>query len=175
MDLVIANSGTDSVAVFLKRRNNGQFFPSMDTYPTGNDSAPYSVAVADFNDDTYLDIVVTNSKTDNIMILLGFGNGKFRIGRNYSTGPQSRPYGIFVSDFNRDDISDIAVANSGTSGILVLYGDGNGTFTNGTLYPLGYGYYPYSITVADLNNDGRMDIVVACYDTNHIEILLQMC
>src|SRR5205814_9990447 len=99
---------------------------------------PYSVSIADFNNYTYLDIVVTNSEIDSISILLGYGNGTFVIEMNYSTGARSRPYTIIISDFNNDNKSDIAVANSGTSNIFLLYGNGNGTFGNETSYFLGY-------------------------------------
>jgi adhesin/invasin len=70
---------------------------------------------------------------------------------------------------------DIVVANSGTNNILLFYGNGNGTFGNKESYPLGYDYRPYSIAVNDLNHDGWMDIVIACYGTDHIEILMKTC
>jgi hypothetical protein len=172
-DIVVANYGTDNVGVLLGHRN--AIFDPIITYPTGNGSAPYSVAVVDFNDDTYLDIVVTNSETDSITILFGYGNGSFEIGVTYSTGARSRPYTVAIGDFNNDNISDIAVANSGTSNIFLLYGYGNGTFGNETSYSLGYGYLPYSIAVQDLNQDNWMDIAIACYGTDHVETLIQMC
>ena len=76
---------------------------------------------------------------------------------------------------NNDHIWDIAVANSGTSNLFLIYGYGNGTFGNEVSYYFGYGYHPYSIAVTDLNGDGWMDVVVACYDTDHIESFIQMC
>src|SRR5439155_23592647 len=124
---------------------------------------------------TYLDIIVTNSGTDSITIFLGYGDGTFAVGMTYSTGTRSRPYTVTISDFNNDKRLDIALANSGTSNIFLLYGNGNGTFGNETSYSLGYGYHPYSIAVKDLNQDNLMDIVIACYDTNHIETLIQVC
>lgn len=70
---------------------------------------------------------------------------------------------------------DFVVANSGTSNILILYGLGNEKFGNASSYGLRYGYESYSIDVSDLNGDGQMDIVVACYGTDHMEILLRTC
>jgi hypothetical protein len=172
-DIVVANYGADNVGVLLGGLN-GIFHPII-TYPTGSGSAPYSVAVFDCNSDTYLDIVVTNSETDNITIFFGYDNGTFAIAATYSTGDRSRPYTVAVADFNNDNISDIAVANSGTSNIFLLYGYRNGTFGNGTSYPLGYGYDPYSIAVKDLNQDNWIDIAIACYGTDHVEILIKMC
>ena len=173
LDIVVANYGTDNVGVLLGR--SGKEFTPINTYSTGSGSAPYSVALADFNKDDCLDIVVTASETDNIVVLFGNGNGTFITGRTYSTGYRSQPYSIVISDFNNDKRWDIAVANAGTSNILLFYGDGNGTFESATPLSLGYGYHPYSIAATDLNSDGWMDIVVACYDTDHIETFIQMC
>ena len=173
LDIVTANYKSDSVGVFLGPFNIPLLY--MKTYATGTGSAPYSVAVADVNNDAHLDIVVANSGSDQIGILLGYGNGTFRIGRNYSTGVGSRPYTVIISDFDNDNVSDIAVANSGTSNIYLLYGHEDGTFGNETTYPLGYGYHPYSIAATDLSGEGWMDIVIACFDTDHIETLVRMC
>ena len=147
----------------------------MTKLPTGNDSAPYSVAIADFDNDLQLDIDVTNSGTDNIAIFFGDGDGNFSIGQIYSTGDRSRPYTVTTGDFDNNNITDIAVANSGTSNIFLLYGSINKTFHNGTSYNLGYGYQPYSVVVKDLNEDNWVDIAIVCYGTNDIETFIQSC
>ncbi|CAF5165610.1 unnamed protein product, partial [Rotaria sp. Silwood1] len=113
--------------------------------------------------------------TDNILIFLGYGNGSFEIGLTYSTGVLSRPYTVAIADLNNDNILDIAIANSGTNNIFLLYGYGNGNFGNESSYTLNYGYRPYSITLKGLNQDGWIDIVIACYGTNHVETLIKMC
>lgn len=173
MDVTVANYGTNNVGVFLGISNRR--FEIMMTYSTGVYSSPYCVALADLNNDQNLDIVVTNSQSNNVMILFGMGNGSFLERKIYSTGDQSRPYHIVLKDMNNDYLFDLVIANSGTSNIYILYGLGNGTFGNISSYPLGYGYEPYAIAVSDLNGDGQMDIVVACYGTDHIEILLRTC
>jgi hypothetical protein len=93
----------------------------------------------------------------------------------YSTGARSRPYTVSIGDFNNDNRSDIVIANSGTNTIFMLYGYGNGSFGDETSYALGYEYLPYSVAVTDLNQDNRMDIVIGCYGTDHIETLIKMC
>ncbi|CAF2715852.1 unnamed protein product [Rotaria sp. Silwood2] len=172
-DVIVANYGTDSVGLFLGYGAKG--FDSMVTFSTGINSAPYCLAIGHFNNDNHLDIVVTNSQTDNVVILFGFGNGTFSIGVIYSTGARSQPSAVAVGDLNNDNISDIVIANFGTNFILILYGYGNGTFGNDTLYQLGYEYRPTSVVLADLNNNNWMDIAIACYNTGHLEILMKMC
>ena len=104
------------------------------------------------------------------MVLANFVNGE-----TYSTGIRSRPYIVIVGDFNNDNIVDIAVANSGTNNILLLYGYGDGTFGNDIFYHFGYEYQPYSIAVGHLNEDDWMDIAISCYGTDHVETLIKVC
>ncbi|CAF4689058.1 unnamed protein product, partial [Rotaria sp. Silwood2] len=172
-DIVVVNYGTHNISILLGRSHG--VFDTIATYSTGVGSAPYSVSVADFNNDNQSDIVVTNSETDNIVILFGYGNGTFAIGPTYLTGARSRPCAVAVGDFNNDNILDIAIANSGTNNIFLLYGYGNGLFGNKTLYALDYGYRPYSIAIKDLNKDSWMDIVIACVGTDHAETLIKIC
>ncbi len=172
-DSVLTNPGLDNIRVSIGY--DLQDFEEVYSYSTGNGSAPWSVALADFNNDTYLDIVVANSKTDNIMILLGYGNGTFEIGMHYSTGDSSYPYSVTTGDVNNDNISDIVVANSGTNNILLFYGYGNGTFGKPTSYLFGYNYRPTSVALKDLNQNNWMDMVIACYETDHVETLIKMC
>ncbi|CAF4329263.1 unnamed protein product, partial [Rotaria sordida] len=79
----------------------------------------------------------------------------------------SPPCTVAVGDFDNNNITDIAIANYGTNNVFLLYGYGNGLFGNQTSYDLGYGYRPYSIVIKDLNQDNWMDIVIACYGTDH--------
>jgi len=92
-------------------------------------------------------------------------HGTFAIGTKHSTGPRSHPYAVAIADFDNDNTSDIAVANSGTNNVLILYVFGNETFGKEESYPLGYGYRPNSVAVTDLNQDG----------TDNVEILMKMC
>jgi hypothetical protein len=172
-DIVLANYGSDSVGVILGLANRS--FNYLIRYLYGSGSTPYSIALAHFNDDSYLDIVVANFGTDNIAISLGFGNGTFAFATLYPTGTGSAPHSVTVADLDNDKRLDIAVANSGTSQLFLLYGNGNGTFGNETIYGLGYKYNPYSIAVKDLNQDNQLDIVIACYGTDHVEIFIKTC
>ena len=108
-------------------------------------------------------------------VLFGYGNGTFAIEAIYSTQTGSSPLSIAVGDFNNDSRLDIAVANSGSHSIDVFYGYGNGTFTRGTSYSMGYASQPYTLVAVDFNNDTRMDIVVADYGANNVDILFNMC
>ena len=71
----MANYGTNNIGILIVYGNG--VFDTMISYSTGAGSAPYSVAIADFNNDNRSDIVVTNSETNNVATFLGHGNGTF--------------------------------------------------------------------------------------------------
>ena len=123
------------------------------------DSRPHQVALGTFNKDKYLDLVVANSGTDCVGILLGYGNGTFATQITYSTGLGSRPYSVGVGDFNNDTKLDIVVANYGTNSIGVLLGYDDESFAKPIFTPLGSSR-PLFLALGDLNNDKRLDIAV---------------
>jgi hypothetical protein len=98
---------------------NGTFLVQP-TFSTGAGSAPYKVAVGDFNNDTRLDIAVANVGINNVVIFLGNGNGTFAGQMILSTGAGSYPISVAVGDFNQDTLLDIAVANYGNSSIGIF-------------------------------------------------------
>src|SRR5438128_1431472 len=93
-------------------------------------SQPRSIAVGDLNNDHQMDIVVVNYGTNNIGILLGYGDGSFQDQMTFSTGYDSIPYSLAVGDLNKDNQLDIIVANYGTNNIGIFFGYDNGTFAN---------------------------------------------
>ena len=115
----------------------------MMTYSTGNGSYPLGIAVGDFNNDGRSDIVVANVDTNNIGVLLGYGNGSFATIMTYSTGDNSLPISVAVDDFNNDSRLDIVVANYGTDSVGVLLGYGDGTFSIIKIYSTGIVQSPY--------------------------------
>src|ERR1700694_4234394 len=80
-DVVTANEGDDTVSVLISN-GDGTFQPAV-LYPVGAGSGPYAVAVADFNGDGKLDIVVTLPNKNAVGILLGNGDGTFQPSVNY--------------------------------------------------------------------------------------------
>jgi Bacterial Ig-like domain (group 3)/FG-GAP-like repeat/FG-GAP repeat len=141
------------------------------TYGSGAFSG-YNMAVADVNGDGKADLLVTNGAAalgganGAVGVLLGNGDGTFQPAVTYGSGGM-QAFAIAVADVNGDGNPDLLVTNSYYSNTVgVLLGNGDGTFQPVITYDSGGGY-PWSIAVADVNGDGKPDLVVAnsssCY------------
>ena len=170
LDIVVVNSGYDSVSIFLGCGNGS--ISNQTTLSTGNGALPSSVALGDLNNDGMLDIVVVSSGYDSVGIFLGYGNGSFANQTMLSTGAESLPSSVAFGDLNNDTILDIVVANSGSDSVGIFLGYGNGSFAHQTVYSTGNGSGPVSVALGDLNNDTALDFVVTYRGNSNVGIFL---
>jgi flagellin len=109
-----------------------------------------NLSVADFNGDGILDIVAGHSFFETTSrVFLGNGDGTFRISATIVDGVGTYA-GNSISDFNNDGNTDILFTEA--SGTRIAYGNGNGTFSLGSLLT------PTSVLIGDFNGDGVTDI-----------------
>ena len=167
LDILVANRNVSNVGVFLGE-GNGNFSEQI-TFSTGTGSTPVELALNDLNNDTILDLVVTDHENGFLHVFLGIGNGTFTKTLTLSTGNGSGPYLIVINDFNNDNRLDIAVGNGEGNNVGIFFGNGTGSFSEQTTYYIKSG--PYALVAADLNRDGVLDIVTANYDENNTSVL----
>ena len=92
-------------------------------------------------------------------------------GSPFPVGIRSR-VSLAVGDFNGDGIQDLATANYFGGNVTVLLGNGSGGFTAAAGSPFAAGSNPYSVAVADFNNDGNPDLIIANENGYNATILL---
>ncbi|MFI5457562.1 MAG: beta strand repeat-containing protein [Isosphaerales bacterium] len=135
--------------------------------------SPSAIAVGEFNGDHNLDVAVALAGTDSISISLGNGDGTFQPASMYGLPIAGAPDAIVAGDFTGNGITDLAVAVAGTGGatddVVVLMGNGDGTFT--ALAPIPVGLGPVSIAAGDFAHDGLIDLAVADINSGDVTIL----
>ena len=96
--------------------------------------------------------------------------GAGSMGLNFSIG--NGPKALVYGDFNGDGITDIAVLNSADNKVGILDGVGNGLFAKMRNFGLGACSAGSSMAKADINGDGKTDLVIACSGNDIVVRLL---
>ena len=175
LDLLVVDPCTSSQscstgALSVLLGNGDGTFQTAVIYGSGAQS-PQGIAAADLNGDGKLDVAMVSQCNSDcssgvVSVFLGNGDGTFQNATNFNSGGV---YGdsVAIGDVNGDGHPDLLVAsqcnNSSncTSGALgVLLGNGDGTFQTAVQYPSG-GQWAQSLALADLNADGKLDVVVS--------------
>lgn len=142
----------------LLGNGNGSF---QAAYPVGEQpDRSYSGVLVDMDGDGDLDVVVSNDQPDAKLVYLNDGNGRFTLGSMYGR-PEWATRHVSVADLNGDSLPDVVLANrsGGDTGLsYICFGiDGGGFASECVGFARGSAT---TITAADFNSDGALDLAV---------------
>jgi FG-GAP-like repeat len=128
---------------------------------------PGAIALGDIDNDGILDLGIASREADRefVHVLRGNGQGRFMEVSGSPVGVSAsfefyKPI-LYLRDLNQDRKADIVTANGRRNRIHVLLGDGQGGFANPAAVSLEPDGDFYSFALADIDQDGQMDIVAA--------------
>jgi FG-GAP-like repeat len=147
----------------------GHFRPGYDLGPAKDRS--YSGRLADMDRDGDLDVVISNDSPDPKLVYLNDGKGHFHVGSTFGR-PKWPTRNATVADINGDRLPDIVVANRGdsTDANYICLNKGNARFDADCV---AFSREPATtITAADFNKDGLIDLAVPHRDGGQSRVYL---
>jgi plastocyanin len=162
VDLVCANAN-DNTLTLLTNNGSGVFGSNATINVL---SYPSAVAAVDVNGDGKVDLIYASINAWTLTVLTNNGSGGFGSNATYNVG--SYPTQVITADVNNDGKPDLICANFGASGsessLMILTNNGSGGFAPDTTINLNpSGVEAQSVTAADVNKDGWVDLI--CVDT----------
>ncbi len=146
----------------------------------GEHAHTHGLVIADMNRDNKPDLITVNSTDNDISLAFGDGRGNFiRAPQSLPVGPSPYPFGL--GDVNNDGSPDIVATATATGplrrqqlplsrALTLLLSDGKGGFSTHQL-PMRTGE-PWFAAIADLNRDGKADIVATHHEINALTVML---
>jgi hypothetical protein len=170
-ELIVVNDESDSISIFKNNSISGtiSFSPKTD-YETGNQ--PHNVAVADMNNDGKPDLVVANDGSGSISVFINTSTPG-----NVSFAPQltfyissSEPFDIAIADLDGDGKPDVAVTGQFALVSILRNTSAGGSLSFATPIIIEPEWSAIGISIADLDGDGRPDIILANGSNNAVSI-----
>jgi hypothetical protein len=177
LDLITANEDSDDLSVLLAD-GAGTFAPeqrscvvdAVPPCPPGSD--PAALVIGEMTGDAHADVAVANSASDTVSILAGDGADGFSFVSNLALTAGAAPSSIAIGDLDHDDEPDLVVVGEGSIRLHVFLGNGDGTFTPPPGLPAVAGTNPTAVAIGLIDDDARLDVVVANAGSDDVTVLL---
>lgn len=165
-DVVTANSSSNDISVFINNQSGGLL--AAVPYVTGGGCRGVTIGL--YNNDLFPDIATVNTLDADVSVLLGNGDGTFQAALSNPLAQAVSPISITHGLINGDAYLDLLVVYAIGDEVVLLTGNGDGTFNSPQSYATGD--YPSGIALGDFNEDNAMDISTSNRNTNDVSVIL---
>lgn len=165
LDAVTADRAGGRVGVLLG--NGDGAFRVFGSYPVG--AGPQAVVAKDVDGDGIPDLVSADAGADTLSVLWGRGDGTFTDRVVVNVGDE--PLAVAVADVTGDGRLDLISANKAAGTVSVVAATGQRVFASASDVDVGEDTFPVSVAVADVNGDGRADVVAGTLTGPHAVFL----
>ena len=175
-DLLVTDPVANTVTVLLQNSTANATF-TIQPKPISVGREPSAIAVGTFNSNVNSNIgfVVTNFEDSTYSVFAGNGDGTFTEVKGspfaLPTGAAG-PIAITVNDFNGDGKPDLAIVNETSNNVIVLHGNGDGTFTEYPKSPLATGNLPVAIAAGPLSGSTGPALAIVNQKDNTLSVYL---
>ena len=173
-ELIVTNRSVNLVSVFPNTSTVGAIsFSAVQTIAVTGAIHTNGLATEDLDNDGLPELIVNTSQQNNIYI---FKNQSTSSSISFQSSPITliSPLGLVnlaVGDLDNDGLPDIAATSIVYSSVYLFRNITSSTIAFGDIEEAKTDLKPWGITLGDADGDGSTDIIVACSQSNFLNVL----